>query len=78
MILGRFLKGGGWIEVTDIAFPIESEDGSIQGSELEKWSALLVKAGEKAETPIDRAKLHRKRLLEAGFEEVVEKITKWP
>lgn len=50
----------------------------IQGSKLEKWTALLVKAGEKAGTLIDRAKLYKQRLLEAGFKEVMEKITKWP
>jgi hypothetical protein len=26
MILGRFLNGGGWIEVTGLAFPIEFPD----------------------------------------------------
>jgi hypothetical protein len=45
---------------------------------LEKWSSNLLEASRKAGKPLDNAKLHKERLLNAGFEDVVEVIHKLP
>lgn len=64
--------------MVDIVFPVEAIDTSILGSNLEKWSSLLLEASKKARKPLDSAKFHRERLLEAGFEDVVQTMYDWP
>lgn len=44
----RCLKPGGWIEHTDFAAQITSDDGSVpQGSVYELWNRIFVETGEK-------------------------------
>ncbi|CZR55701.1 related to methyltransferase [Phialocephala subalpina] len=70
---------GGYIEVIDIAFPIETDDESLPAdSLLLDWSSKLIEASTKAGMPLDSAKLHKQRLKDAGFKEIVEKKYVWP
>jgi hypothetical protein len=78
LILYSNLEPGGYIEVADIAFPVQGIDKSIDNTNLQGWSNYLLKVSDKAGTSLGNAKLHKKRLENAGFENVVEKTYRWP
>jgi hypothetical protein len=70
---------GGYIEVTDITFPILSDDGSLKkGSALAKWSDLMLEASINLNRRLDSAKSYKTLLNDTGFEDVVETEYSWP
>lgn len=73
------LTPGGFIEVTDIVFPVSSDDNTVApDSDFRKWSDLLLEAAATLGRPIDSANWYPAQLAEAGFENIVEKKFKWP
>jgi hypothetical protein len=70
---------GGYIEVTDITFPILSDDGSLtKDSALAKWSDLMLEASINLNRRLDSAKSYKMLLSDAGFKDVVETEYRWP
>ena len=75
----RNLEPGGFIEICDIAFPIEAEDDSMApDSALAKWSDRMFEASMILQRPLDSAKSCKNLLSSTGFTDVVETRYKWP
>ncbi|KAH7118582.1 TAM domain methyltransferase [Dactylonectria estremocensis] len=73
------LTPGGWIEAVDCLFPIESDDGTLNEDQaIMKWINLLIEASTNLGRPLTEAKHHKERLIKAGFENVEQKVFKWP
>ncbi|KAK3936976.1 Phosphoethanolamine N-methyltransferase 1 [Diplogelasinospora grovesii] len=73
------LNPGGWVELADIAFPLESDDGTLpKDSALVRWNQLVLQAALNLGRPLDSAKQYKQQLLDAGFINVQEKVYKWP
>ncbi|KAH8901132.1 TAM domain methyltransferase [Thozetella sp. PMI_491] len=73
------LEPGGWLELIDCAFPLDSDDGTLLDShELAKWDKMLVEGSQKLGRDFSAAKEHDKRLRDAGFINVEKKLFKWP
>ncbi|KAJ3547835.1 hypothetical protein NM208_g1306 [Fusarium decemcellulare] len=72
------LTPGGWIEVTDILPPI-SDDGTMSpDTALYKWSNLLLESTEKIGRPFGGTALYKSQLEAAGFDNVTQRVYKWP
>jgi hypothetical protein len=75
----RSLTPGGFIEVVDICFPLETDDNSVPAdSALRKWAALVLESTAKLGARMDSAKSYKTQLEAAGFIGVVEVKYKWP
>ncbi|ROT42580.1 S-adenosyl-L-methionine-dependent methyltransferase [Sodiomyces alkalinus F11] len=73
------LTPGGFIEVTDIVFPVASDDNTIPpDSDFRRWSDLLLESAARVGRPIDSADHYPTQLAEAGFVNIVKKRFKWP
>lgn len=73
------LNPGGWIELADIVFPIESDDGTVPpDSAIKRWGDLSLEASKVLKRPLDSAKLYKEQLASAGFTNIVETKYKWP
>lgn len=73
------LQPGGYIELSDIIFPMESDDDTLsKDSALYQWGDLCKQAAEKLNRPLDSARKYSKQLAEAGFTNITEKRFKWP
>jgi SAM-dependent methyltransferase len=73
------LEPGGWIEMVDCLFPIESDDGTLNDDQaIMQWINYLIEASTKLGRPLTEAKHHKQRLIDAGFENVQQKVFKWP
>jgi hypothetical protein len=59
-------------------FPITSDDGTLRGTLLEKWTANQVRAFEAIGQPITVADRNAALLRAAGFVNVREVVYKWP
>lgn len=76
---GRNLTPGGYIELADMIFPIECDDGTMkEDSALQKWSTLMLEGTIKGGRPVNSAKDYKEQLEAAGFTNVVEKRYVWP
>jgi SAM-dependent methyltransferase len=73
------LEPGGWIEMVDCLFPIDSDDGTLDDDQaIMKWINALIEASETLGRPLTDAKDHEQRLIDAGYENVHKKVFKWP
>jgi Methyltransferase domain len=72
------LAPGGYFEMQEGYFKPHSDDGTSHGSILEKWNAMLVGAAAKTGRDWWCAPKYKDWFIEAGFEEVVERIYYWP
>ncbi|KAM0331503.1 hypothetical protein ACHAQA_003180 [Verticillium albo-atrum] len=73
------LQPGGWIEMVDCLFPIESDDGTLNEDQIiMKWINGLIEASANLGRPLTDAKHHEQRLIDAGFENVQKRVFKWP
>ena len=73
------LNPGGYIELADICFPVETIDDSLPvDSALRDWSDLMLMASQQAGIPINSAALYKSQLEAAGFKNIVELRFKWP
>lgn len=68
------LEPGGWLELNDSTFVLACDDGSIRGTNIEKWSQRMSEAqatmGRDPEVP----KKYRRWMVETGFVDVVEQV----
>jgi len=72
------LNPGGWFEITEIALPVLSDDGSIEGTYLLEWCEHMSNAGKKLNFDFHNQSSFKKWMKEAGFVEVEERIHKLP
>ena len=72
------LKPGGWVEMMDFAAEqFYSDDDTVQRAKnLNEWCKLLNEASEKFGKELDVARLHKQRMIDAGFKNVKEEIYK--
>jgi hypothetical protein len=69
---------GAYLEIQDIVSPPRSDDGTIEGTALEKWGNLMLEASTKLGSPINSAVTVKKVMEDAGYVDVVEVVYKWP
>ncbi|KAI9733770.1 MAG: hypothetical protein M1818_007184 [Claussenomyces sp. TS43310] len=75
----RHLTPGGWIEVTDISFPIRCDDGSLPlDSALYRWSEQMLEASYSLGRPLNSAESYKEQLENVGFVEAAERQLMWP
>jgi hypothetical protein len=73
------LAPGGYIEFVDMSPVPKFDDRSPRKpSALIEWSRAIVQCYEELGINTDCASLHRKRLEQAGFDDVVEVTESWP
>jgi hypothetical protein len=78
----RNLNPGGWIEAADVCIPHRCDDGTLKpDSAILKWGNLRIEAAQKIGRVMGAAggaTLYKQQMIAAGFENVVEKVYKWP
>ncbi|KAL6408483.1 methyltransferase [Ilyonectria robusta] len=73
------LEPGGTLELMDIIYPLESDDGTLKEEHPSyKWSVLLQEGFAGGGHPLNTALSYKDWLPEAGFVDVVEVKEKWP
>ncbi|KAK1753760.1 S-adenosyl-L-methionine-dependent methyltransferase [Echria macrotheca] len=66
------LRPGGYMEWQDWLPVLQSSDGSVRGTPIEKWSDLYVEAGEKLGRDMLAPRKYKQWMAEAGFVDIVE------
>jgi SAM-dependent methyltransferase len=75
----KALKPGGWIEMQDLNFPVQSPDNSASAdSPLMRWSSLMIEGADKLGMDLKGASRIPQLLRDAGFEEVQVDTPLWP
>ncbi|KAK7425180.1 hypothetical protein QQX98_000095 [Neonectria punicea] len=82
-VFARFLTGflnpGGKIEIMDIIYPPQSDDGTLsKESALYKWATLLLRTFNTIGSPLDSALRYKEQLEAAGFVDVNVVKRRWP
>ncbi|KAK6829448.1 hypothetical protein PG995_004020 [Apiospora arundinis] len=68
------LEAGGWIEFQDGVFELVGHtDGSLEGTALQRWNALLRKGALARGRDFAKARRYKQHLLDAGFVDVEER-----
>lgn len=63
----------------DCGVPMRCDDDSWpKDSALRKWNDYLLEAGIKLGRPLDICQQYKKHMIDAGFEDVVQIIYRWP
>ncbi|KAK4235348.1 S-adenosyl-L-methionine-dependent methyltransferase [Achaetomium macrosporum] len=79
VILPSQLEPGGYFEAHDMALPLGCDDGTLsEDSDLWIWMTWLIRAMEALGRPLTAAQHWKPLMEEAGFEDVVETVYKWP
>ncbi|KAH6717663.1 S-adenosyl-L-methionine-dependent methyltransferase [Leptodontidium sp. MPI-SDFR-AT-0119] len=73
-----YTKPGGYFELQDCIVPFRCIDDSIKGTALERWVELIMAGTAKLGKDWTRVKRYREMMVEAGFEDVVERKYEWP
>ncbi|KAF7555980.1 hypothetical protein G7Z17_g1687 [Cylindrodendrum hubeiense] len=75
----RSLEPGGTLELMDIIYPLESDDGTLKEEHpSRKWSLLLQEGFSADGHPLNTALFYKDWLKDAGFTGIVEVKEKWP
>ncbi|KAK8016817.1 hypothetical protein PG993_015006 [Apiospora rasikravindrae] len=73
------LSPGGWIEFQDGVFDLAGhDDGSFEGTALQRWSALLRAGAAARGRDLAKARRYKQHLLDAGFVDVHERLIMVP
>lgn len=73
------IKPGGYLELSDIVFPVQCDDGSMtEATPLRRWADLMLEGSKGISRRIDSALFYREQFEAAGFQGVVESRSKWP
>ncbi|KAK8009134.1 hypothetical protein PG991_011685 [Apiospora marii] len=73
------LTPGGWLEFQDGVFELAGHaDGSLEGTALQRWNALLRKGAAARGRDFAKARHYRQHLLDAGFVDVEERVIMVP
>jgi hypothetical protein len=78
----RHLTPGGYLELTDICFPVrgacEQCEARLEDSWLRRWCNYMLEGSRKHGSPLDSAENYAQQLKEAGFSNVKVFKYKWP
>ena len=75
----RFNTPGGYLEVTDVTFPVECDDGTVTAdSALRKWSDMLLDVGKKTGRDLDAAKSYKEEMEKVGYTDIGVRVDVWP
>ena len=75
----RYLNPNGWVELQDIDFPLQCDDGSVPAdSALGQWNELMMEAGERSGFLLDTCGRAEHMMRQAGFVDVRRKPFRWP
>lgn len=72
------LAPGGYIEIQDYELPLKSLDGSVEGTNLERWGGFLIEAAKKAGRPIGCCEFFKEWLENIGFVDIQQQVFVWP
>lgn len=72
------MKPGAWFEQAEISVMTKSDDGSLRGTYLEKFSPLTLECGEKFGKTFAIAEDTEALMQKAGFVNVKYQTFKWP
>lgn len=72
------LAPGDYFKVQDICFKPHSNDGTTDGTSLEKWTDLLIQGAAKTGRDWHCTPHYAQWFKEVGFEDVVENKFAWP
>lgn len=72
------LKPGGWIELNDATFELLCTDGSIEGTNIQKWSERMFQASEACGRDFKVPHKYKQWLIDTGFVDVVEEVGPMP
>lgn len=72
------LRPGGYLELQDCIIPLRSIDNSLAGTQLGKWTDLMLKSVKAMGLDWTRVSQYKQYMIDAGFEDVVEKSYEWP
>ncbi|KAK3360787.1 S-adenosyl-L-methionine-dependent methyltransferase [Lasiosphaeria ovina] len=67
-----------WECLQDDLFPVCSDDGTVDGSNLLKWATYIIEATKKMGQSVTVAPQFKQMMEDAGFKGVVEVQHKWP
>jgi SAM-dependent methyltransferase len=74
----NFLNPGAWLELQEFHLPLGCEDGSMNGTSLEKWGQEVHRATAKVGINSLASLEHLKRMTDRGFIDLKEKELKIP
>ncbi|EXJ76158.1 uncharacterized protein A1O5_00666 [Cladophialophora psammophila CBS 110553] len=73
------LAPGGMLEVQDISFHLQCDDGTLpEDSALARWAAYMLEASKQLGCPLDSVESVKRIMIETGFVDVVQKPYCWP
>ena len=72
------MRPGGWIELNDATFELLCTDGTVEGTNIQKWSELMFQAAQACGRDFKVPKKYKQWLLDVGFVDVVEEIGPMP
>lgn len=75
----RCTRPGGWVEVVERGVEVLSDDGTIPPDHVyHKFNQIMVQIGERGGKSLEIWRESKRRVLSAGFVDVVESKYKWP
>lgn len=75
----RNLVPGGWYQQIEMSVVLKSDDGSVkEGSIFDQWGKVSLEAGDKFGKDLRIHEQIKGYVTDAGFEDVVEMVYKWP
>jgi hypothetical protein len=72
------LAPGGYFEMQDIYFKPHSNDGTVEGTSIQRWNDLLIQGAAKIGRDWHCTPKYARWFQEVGFEDVVENKFAWP
>lgn len=67
------------MELQDITFPVECDDGSMKSdAAVKKWSDTMLQATSAIQRYGDSPKRYKQQMIDAGFVNIREVVYKWP
>lgn len=72
------LQPGGWFELMDFAFPVTSDDGTMEGTPYETLNKTMVEGLRRVGRDAAVPNRYKELMTEAGFENITEVRYKWP
>lgn len=75
-----FLEPGGYLEFQDYGLPLKCSDGTLAGTELERWGQVMCDAARALGRPMgtEVSTRYKDWMTEAGFADIEERQYMWP
>lgn len=72
------LEPGGWIELNDATFELLCTDGSVEGTNIQRWSERMFEAAAACGRDFKVPNKYKQWLIDTGFVDVVEEVGPMP